>query len=224
MKLFTELVKNYGIGTVLGAATLDGYRRNIINDRNNNVLNTIRKQQEALDETQRKAYEAKIEEQINEAKNKAILDRYNNSADEYQKASDDLKNNNNSINQTRLEEAKKKLDKAYDEISKKNIGEWITDLYNKYNIYLDSLTPDKIVCLFNMILNGLIFTSFLSVLSIMLSENIINKIKFLDNYPKLFKLLQLRNNINKKVSKIYLWIHLIMISFAFLGNVYMFFL
>ncbi len=107
MKLFTELDKKYGIGTVLGAATLDGYRRNIINDRNNNVLNTIRKQQEALDETQRKAYEAKIEEQTNEAKNKAILDRYKNSADEYQKASDDLKNNNNSINQTRLEEAKR---------------------------------------------------------------------------------------------------------------------
>ena len=95
------------------------------------------------------------------------------------------------MNQTKLEEANKNLTKTYEEITKNNIGEWITDLYNKYNVYLDSLTPDKIVCLFNMILNGLIFTSFLSVLSIMLSENIINKIKFLNNYPKLFKLLQL---------------------------------
>ena len=103
-----------------------------------------------------------------------------------------------------MDEVKKKLDKAYEEISKKNIGEFITDLYNKYNEYLDSLTPDKIVCLFNIILDGLIFSSFLSILSIMLSENIINKIKFLENYPKLFKLLQLRNNLNKKVSKIYL--------------------
>ena len=103
-----------------------------------------------------------------------------------------------------MEKSKKKLDKAYEELSKKNIGEIFTNLYNKYNEYLDNLTPDKIVCLFNMILDGLIFSSFLSVLSIMLSENIINRIKFLENYPKLFKFLQLRNNINKKVSKIYL--------------------
>jgi len=81
-----------------------------------------------------------------------------------------------------------------------------------------------LVCLFNIILDGLIFFSFLSILSIMLSENIIHNINFLENYPKLFKLLQLRNNLNKKVSKIYLWIHVIMISLAILGNVYMFFI
>jgi len=80
MNLFKELVKKYGIGTVLGAATLDGYRRTIINDRNNNVLNKINEAQSALQESERLAYEAKILEHA-EAKNIATLDRYKNSAD-----------------------------------------------------------------------------------------------------------------------------------------------
>lgn len=204
MNLFKELVKKYGIGIVLGAATLDGYRRAVINDRNNNVLNKIIEEQSKLQESERLAYQQRIEEQAAEAQNKATLDRFKTAADDHQKSTNDYDSNPNSINLAKMEEAKKKLDKSYEEISKNNIGEIFTNLYNKYNEYLDNLTPDKIVCLFNMILDGLIFTSFLSVLSIMLSENIINRLKFLENYPKLFKLLQLRNNINKKVSKIYL--------------------
>jgi hypothetical protein len=224
MNLFKEVVKKYGIGTVLGAATLDGYRRAVINDRNNNVLNKIDEAQSTLQESERLAYQQRIEEQAAEAPNKATLDRFKTAADDHQKSTNDYNSNQNSINLAKMEEAKKKLDKSYEEISKNNIGEIFTDLYNKYNEYLANLTPDKIVCLFNIILDGLIFSSFLSVLSIMLSENIINRLKFLENYPKLFKLLQLRNNINKKVSKIYLGIHVIMISLAFLGNVYMFFI
>nr|QCI56436.1 hypothetical protein [Hypsizygus marmoreus] len=102
-------------------------------------------------------------------------------------------------------------------------GEFLSSLYNKYSEFLDSLTPDKIVCLFNIIIDGLILSSFLSVLSIMLSENIINKIVFLEKYPRILKLLKLRNNINKKVSKFYLLMHFIII-FGILGNIFMFFI
>jgi hypothetical protein len=63
---------------------------------------------------------------------------------------------------------------SFDEIN--NLGrcaaKWIFNfLYNKYNEFLDSLTPDKIVCMFNIIIDGLILSSFFSVLSLMLSEN-----------------------------------------------------
>ena len=64
------------------------------------------------------------------------------------------------------------------------------NIYNKYSEYLDSLSSDKIVCLFNIIIDGLIFSSFFSILYIMLSENIINKISFLEKYPKILKLLK----------------------------------
>lgn len=67
-------------------------------------------------------------------------------------------------------------------------------------------------------------SSFLSVLSIMLSDNIINKIGFLEKYPRILNLLKLRNNINKKVSKIYLLMHFFIIIFGILGNIWMFFI
>lgn len=51
MNLFKELVKKYGLGSVLAAATLDGYRRSVINDRNNNILNKISEQQASLQES-----------------------------------------------------------------------------------------------------------------------------------------------------------------------------
>jgi len=116
------------------------------------------------------------------------------------------------------------LDQSYTEVTKLDISEIFNSLYNKYSEYLDSLTPDKIVCLFNIIIEGLILTSFVSVLSFMLSENIINKIGFLEKYPRILKLLKLRNNINKKVSKFYLLMHLILIVLGLLGNIYMFFI
>ena len=113
---------------------------------------------------------------------------------------------------------------CYFEIQNLNLGELITNLYNKYGEYLDTLTPDKIVCLFNIIMDGLILSSFMTVMSIMLSENIINKITFLEKYPKILKLLKLRNYINKKVSKFYLLMHLIIIILGILGNIFMFFI
>jgi hypothetical protein len=58
----------------------------------------------------------------------------------------------------------------------------------------------------------------------MLSENIINQIVFLEKYPRILKLLRLRNVINKKVSKFYLLMHFILIISGILGNIYMFFI
>jgi hypothetical protein len=111
-----------------------------------------------------------------------------------------------------------------DEISKLDISDYFISVYNKYSEFLDSLSVDKIVCLFNIIIDGLILSSFLSVLSIMLSENIINKIAFLEKYPRILKLLKFRNFVNKKVSKFYLLMHLLIIISGILGNIYMFFI
>ena len=49
-----------------------------------------------------------------------------------------------------------------------------------------------------IIIGGLTLSSFVSILSIMLSENIINKIKLLDRFPRILAILKIRNNINKK--------------------------
>lgn len=106
----------------------------------------------------------------------------------------------------------------------KYIGGIFIEANNQYVKYLDTLTPDKIVCLFNIIVSGITLFSFSSVLSIMLSDNIINRIKFLEKYPIILKLLRLRNIINRKVAKFHLWMHFIWILAGLLCNIYMFFL
>ena len=222
--LFKELVKKYGLGVILGAATLDGYRRQIINDRKNNILEEIQKQRNSLSEDKRLAYDKSIDEMSNITKNKAAICRYNEAADEHKKAVDKYKANPTDYNNNEMIRSHKKLDESFDEIKKLDISEILTSLYNKYGEFLNSLTPDKIVCLFNIIIDALVLSSFLSVLSIMLSDNIINKIGFLEKYPRILNLLKLRNNINKKVSKIYLLMHFFIIIFGILGNIWMFFI
>nr|AVR57730.1 hypothetical protein C0989_000045 [Termitomyces sp. T132] len=97
-------------------------------------------------------------------------------AEEFQKAVDNYNANPNEYK--RWISHIKKLKDSFDELKELDISEVFFSMYNKYSEYLDFLTPDKIVCLFNIILNGLMFFSFFSILSIMLSENIINKITF----------------------------------------------
>lgn len=224
MNLFKNLVNKYGLGIIIGAATLDGYRRQILNDRKNNILEEIQRQRNSFSEDIRVAYDKAIEESSNITKNKAAILRYKEAADEHKKAIDKYNANPSDYNNNEMIRANKNLEVSFDEIKKLDISEILTSLYNKYGEYLDSLTPDKIVCLFNIIIDSLVLSSFLSVLSIMLSENIINKIGFLEKYPRILNLLKLRQNINKKVSKIYLLMHLIIIIFGILGNILMFFI
>nr|YP_009653004.1 hypothetical protein [Laccaria amethystina]QCG70062.1 hypothetical protein [Laccaria amethystina] len=224
MKIFKDLLTKHGAGMVLGAITLDGYRRQVLNDRNNNILDKIRKERSDFSEEQRQEYDKWIDMENKKNKTQSVFCEYSESADEHKKAVEKYNTNPNEYNKTELEKQTQKLDKSYEEIKKLDISETLSSLYNKYNEFLDSLTPDKIVCLFNIIIDGLILSSFISVLSIMLSENIINKIGFLEKYPKILKLLKLRNNINKKISKFYLLMHFIIITIGILGNIYMFFI
>jgi len=179
--LIKDAIKKYGLGFILGAATLDGYRRQILNDRNNNILESIQGQRNSFSEDRRVAYDKAIEEMANDTKNKASICRYSEAADEHKKTVDKYNANPTDYNKDEMNRAIKKLDKSFDEIKNLDISEIFTSVYNKYGEFLDSLTPDKIVCLFNIIIDALVLSSFLSVLSIMLSDNIINKIGFLFN-------------------------------------------
>lgn len=203
MNLFKELVKRYGLGSILGLTTLDGYRRQILNDRNNNILEEIQKERESLSFFRKVEYDKVIEEMANNTKNKATILRYTEAAFKHKTAVDKYNENPTEYNNNEMRNAHKKLEDSFNEINKLDITEIFTSLFNKYTEFLDNLNPDKIVCIFNIIIDTLILSSFISVLSLMLSDNIINQIKFLEKYPKIINLLRLRNNINKKVIKIY---------------------
>lgn len=224
MNLFKDLVEKYGLGMILGAATLDGYRRQVVNDRQDNTLEKIKAEREANTETINAEYDKLIEDKINNTKCKAAVSNYQEAADEHKKAVDKYNADPSEYNENQKNQSYKKLNDSFDELKKLDISDYFISLYDKYSEFLDSLSADKIVCLFNILIEGLILSSFISVLSIMLSENIINQIVFLEKYPRILKLLRLRNVINKKVSKFYLLMHFILIISGILGNIYMFFI
>ena len=41
MHLFKDFVKKYGIGLILGSVTLDGYRKHVLNNKQNKILDKI---------------------------------------------------------------------------------------------------------------------------------------------------------------------------------------
>jgi hypothetical protein len=209
---------------VVGAATLDGYSRQLLNDKTNNELEQIEIENNKLEEEGKAAYNNRVSELAGESKNKATMAKYPEAADEFQKEADSYSKNPSEYRQYELTLAPKKLDQSKYEIKELNTFDSFYSLYTSYNEYLDSLTLDKIVCLFNIILGFMTLSSFVAVLSILLSEKIITKFKFLDKYPIILEILKLRNYINKKIITIYLFLHLIMIISGILSNIYMFFL
>jgi len=58
-------------------------------------------------------------------------------------------------------------------MKKFNISDYLVSLYNNYNRFLNSLSVNKIVCMFEIIINSLILSFFLSVLIIMLSTSLL---------------------------------------------------
>jgi len=175
------------MGIVIGSATLDGYRRQYVNDNNNNILEKIKEQRHKLKEDEQREYDRLIEEQANKIKNKETIGKYQDAADEHEKAVDKYQIDPSESNKNNRDKSLEKMNEAFDEIKKLDISEYIVQIYNYYSDYLDSLNPDKIVCLFNIIADGLMLSSFVTVLNIMLSENIINKITFLEKYPRILK-------------------------------------
>src|SRR5947207_15831669 len=88
MNLFKDLVKKYGLGMILGAATLDGYRRQIINERKNNILEEIQKERNSLSEDRKIEYDKLIDDMNKNTENTGVIARYKEAANEDKKAAD----------------------------------------------------------------------------------------------------------------------------------------
>jgi hypothetical protein len=224
MKIFGDLVKKYGFGTILAVATLDGYRRSLQSDISREAQEAYKNKLLELSEKDKSLSVGELVFEIKKAKLEVKVDNLKQAANEYEKYGDAFDKNPSNYNKEMVKESRKKLDEALDNVKNSSFFEYFNTIYENYLNYLSSLTPDKIVAVFNIIMNGLILSSFFTILSILLSEQMINRFTFLEKYPKILKLLRMRNYVNKKINKFYLVMHLILIIFGILGNIYILFL
>jgi hypothetical protein len=222
MKKIKDLIIAQGIGSVGLYLTYKGYKLSKEQANINEIIKQARVEQAMAGEDKLKAFDAKMEAIKANENNVAKAGRFNKAPQEHQDALDKYKANMTDINKQLLLTTQEKLKKAFDDISTKNIGSFLTDLYNNFERYLETLSPDKIVSIFNIILNGMLLTSFISVLSILLSDSILNKLTFLEKWPRVLKILRFRNSLNRKVNVVILAIHFLIISTGFILNVLMF--
>lgn len=82
-KFFRDLIKKQGVGLVMSAVTLDGSRRQVINDRNNNLLDRMKEEaavkeakEAQADKLAREEYLRNKIETSKNAKNCAVMGRY----------------------------------------------------------------------------------------------------------------------------------------------------
>ena len=95
MAFLKKFVRKYGIGLILGSVILDGYRRLVLNDRQNNVLDNINEKINSLsgNRDRLRAIERDREIEIERIREKEMdRERENNSV------SDNVNNNNNNSN------------------------------------------------------------------------------------------------------------------------------
>ena len=227
-KILAELIKRHGFGFVMSAVALDGYRITVTNDWNGKKREEIQADakaaQEAADNAAQLEYQQNIADAAEKNKNCAVMGRHKEAAEEHFWSVENYSKGHTEARKNAVERAKEKLAKSYDEVKElkeSSFCEYLNSIYNSYTEYLDTLTPDKIVCVFNIIIGTLTLSSFVSILSIMLSENIIKRIKFLDRFPRVLALLKIRNNINKQIAKVYLFLHLVLILWGIICNIYM---
>lgn len=229
-KLFKELVTKYGYGLFMSAISLDAYRITVRNDQYREQIERIQADNEAAKIAKniqdREEYLKNMVEADERVKNCAVMGRYKEACSEHYSAVQNYNKEPKEQSKNAVDRAKQKLDKSYEEVldlKQSSIYESFNSLYNNYIEILDNISPDKIVCIFNIIVGGLTLSSFFSIFPILLSEKIIKKIKFLDRFPKILEILKIRNIINKKIATVYLIFHLVLILGGILGNVYMFF-
>lgn len=224
MKQFLEIFSKYGVGAVLGAVTLDGYRRQLLSDETNKKLDEINKLKDGLETDQKKLFDEQITMKMKEISTQIKLTNIKETQKEYEDKTKKYADVKSEYNKRELDQSKAKFQNALDDFAKNDLSDVISKMLDKYYEYLSTLTPDKIVALFNIIMGSLTLSSVFMIMSIMLSEGIINKIKFLEKYPKIIKFLKLRNDIKRSLNKIYLFIHILLIIFTILGNIFMFLL
>lgn len=225
MKLFVY-IKKYGVSSVMLFTTLDGYRRNVQADskeshlmsENKKLREELASKLQALEESDR----VHIRSQINQVQLVEKEDAYKSALNRLQK------DPNNEAYKASYAKALKEKDEALesikDSINKFSLGDVITKVIDGYSNFLSTLSSDQIAIIFNLIIGSLAINSYLTVFSVLLSENILNRIKFLENYPRILRFLRFRNSVNKKMNKVIFITHFLILLIGILGNLYMFFI
>ena len=111
-----------------------------------------------------------------------------------------------------------------DSINKADISSFLSDFIKNYQSFVDQLSLDQLVALFNIIGFGMLLSTLFSISTLLIGDYLIDKLQLEIKYPKISKYIKLKQRLNKHYLMFYMTM-LFIISIVFiLANVYMFLL
>ena len=108
-----------------------------------------------------------------------------------------------------------------DSINKADISSFLSDFIKNYQSFVDQLSLDQLVALFNIIGFGMLLSTLFSISTLLIGDYLIDKLQLDIKYPKISKYIKLKQRLNKHYLMFYMTM-LFIISIVFiLANVYM---
>lgn len=247
MKVF-DFLKKYLAPGILGAITVDSYRRQLISERQGALQEALRNKSER--ELANEIWQEKIMHQNLsnglQARNNAIeeLDKNISNKEKLCETLTDKLNNNNftngetadsvkmwlnyhkeelvKLNDNRTNVYKDLCKYINDNVKKSDTFDWISDLIEKYQSFLNNLSLDQIVALFNIICEIMILMALTSICILLIGESLINKLNLDTRYPRLSKYIRMKEKLNKYYLKYYIILLYTIVILCLCGNIYMF--
>lgn len=108
-----------------------------------------------------------------------------------------------------------------DSINKSDIFSSFSEILDLYRSFVDQLSLEQLVALFNIIGFGMVLVTLISITTLLIGDYLIEKFKLDIKYPKLYKFIKLKQSLNKHYLMFYMTVfYVIVISFIII-NIYM---
>ena len=246
MKLL-DLMKKYLAPSVLGAITIDSYRREVLSH-NKDLTELKNMNKEQLIELQKQlwneksvnldfkvtleASSTKIEELESEIfKVKSSL---NNIDLQINSKNFNIGENIESLNNkhkycseelsnliNKKDICIKELIEKINNINKSDIFNFFSDMVEKYQSILSTLNLEQMVALFNIFGFIMVLITIINISTVLVGDFLIDKLNLENNFPKLSKYIRIKQNLNKGYLIFYIVLLYILTIVCILCNIYM---
>jgi len=244
---YLNIMKNYLAPTVLGAITIDSWRRQVyshdkellkLKNMNTEQLNGLQQQlqaEQSINSGCRVTLEASspeirlLESEISRVK--SVLNNIDlqlntknfNIGENLETLNNKQKYYSEELNNLIIkkdENVNELLDKINSIVNKSDLSSYLSDMMEKYQSILSTLNLDQMVALFNIFGFFMVLVTIFNLSTVLIGDYLIDRLKLEDKFPKLSKYIKFKQTLNKGyLTFYYLILYIITITFI-LCNIY----
>jgi len=113
------------------------------------------------------------------------------------------------------------LEKINSSINKSDVSSFLSDMIEKYNSILNTLSLEQMVALFNIFGFFMVLVTIFNLSTVLIGDYLIDRLKLEDKFPKLSKYIRIKQRLNKGYLTFYYVLLYIITITCILCNIYM---